>query len=340
VKRISRAQAQRLAAERRSAQEMPDPLDPVLRSKLDVYRPLQLDAATWDRIRPIHRDVMTRSKITGESSFTGRCVDLAAYLAWRADMDLSIAAGDAMTFAAIDDYHRRGTRDGINDSSWDNRHSRLRNLARKVNPGIDAPVPAATVGYRAVKAPYMLGESLAIRRLADRQRKPVIRRQLCAIVGLCEGAGLAPADLRGLHGRHICDLGDGGICVDVPGPNARTVWVRRTHEGLVRIGIDGVRPNQLVIGTAKGRRNVTTSVIDSAELYGDDIPEIEATRLRSTWLTWLLTRPIDLRTAMRAAGLTTARTLQELLPYVEGTPDTPDSLRDGSVVVSDGDGDD
>jgi hypothetical protein len=327
VAKISKAEAKRLAAAKRAASEAPPALAAELQSILDRYRPLTVDTETWSDIRGVHHAVMVRSGIKGENSFVHRCGDLATYLAWRAEMQLPLAVGEAMTFAAIDDYHRRGDHGSLSARSWDERHSKLRNLARKANPGLDAPAPAATVGHQAVKAPYGYRDELVIGRLALRQRKLVIRRQLCAIVGLCAGAGLDPADLRDLRRHHICDHGDDGICVDVPGKRARTVWVRRTHEPLVRAGIDGLSAHQLVIGTKNDRRNITTGVIAQAELYGDDIPAIEVGRLRSTWLAWAMTQNMPLQVLLAAAGLTTARTLEDLCAYLDPPSPDPDTLR-------------
>lgn len=325
--RISKAQAKRLAAAKRAAAEQPPALAPELQSILDRYRPLTVDCDTWATIRGVHHAVMTRSGIRGENSFVHRCGDLAAYLAWRTETQLPVVISEAMTFAALDDYHRRGDHGGLSDRSWDERHSKLRNLARKANPGLDAPTPAATVGHQAVKAPYCHRDQLVIGRVALRQRKPLIRRQLCAIVGLCAGAGLDPSDLRDLRRHHICDLGDDGIRVEVPGKRARTVWVRRTHEPLVRAGIDGLSAHQLVIGTKNDRRNITTGVIARAELYGDDIPSIEVGRLRSSWLAWAMTQTMPLQVLLAAAGLTTARTLEDLCAYLGAPTIAPDALR-------------
>jgi len=134
-------------------------------------------------------------------------------------------------------------------------------------------------------------------------------------VGLCGGAGLNPTDLRDLRCRHIVDHGTDGIEIDIPGKNPRDVWVRHDYEDLVRIATDGRRPGVLVIGTKANRSNITGNIIDKAEILGD-VPHIEAARLRSTWLAWLITRPIPLNVILDAAGLKTARTIVDLIAYL------------------------
>ncbi len=323
---FSKAEAKRLAAAKRAAAEHPEEMRPELRQILDRYRPLQVDTDTWEAIRAVHHAIMARSGIAGKNSFVHRCGDLASYLAWRHEMHLPTGIREAMTFAAIDEYHRRGDHSTLSARSRDERHSKLRNLARRANPGLDAPTPAATIRHQAIKAPYSHREELIIGRLALRQRKPVIRRQLCAIVGLGAGAGLDPADLRRLRRRDVVDLGDDGIRVGISGKRARTTWVRRTHEPLVRAGIDGLTGHQLVIGTNKDRRNVTTGVIAQAELLGD-VPAIEIGRLRSTWLRWAMSQTMPLSVLLNAAGLTTARTLEDLIPYLDAPQPDPTAMR-------------
>lgn len=317
MSKVSKAAAKRLAAAKRAAAETPAGLAANLEALLARYRPVALDDDVWLAVREVHHAVMRRSGIVGENSFIHRCGDLAAYLAWRAESGLAVGITDAMTFAALDDYHRRGDHDTLSDRSWDERHSKLRNLARKANPGLDAPSPAATIGHQPIKAPYDYREEVIIRRLALRQRRPVIRRQLCAIVGLCAGAGLGPADLRGLCRHDIADLGDEGIRVDVGGRRPRTGWVRCTYEDLVRVGIDGLSAHQLVLGTKKDRRNITSSPIANAEFYGKDLPAIEVGRLRSTWLAWAMTQTMPLQVLLAAAGLSTTRTLEDLVAYLD-----------------------
>src|SRR5690606_24914391 len=106
------------------------------------------------------------------------------------------------------------------------------------------PRPPST-GYVPIKAPYAAEEVAAIVRLATTQPSSVMRRQLCAIVGLGLGAGLDSSDLRHLRIRDIDDRGEAGIVVTVPGKRERVIFVRRDLEHLVRIGTEGQRPGAL-----------------------------------------------------------------------------------------------
>lgn len=129
---------------------------------------------------------------------------------------------------------------------------------------------------------------------------------------------------------HIDDRGDGGgIWVTIPSDRPRTVIVRRDYEPLVRAGITDLGPGALIIGRTRGRSGSVSSAIEDAEVF-EDCPRIEARRLRTTWLTWLVTNRIPLNVILTAAGLTSARTITDLIAALP--PSEPgELLRDGGA---------
>lgn len=314
--KISKAAMRRAAREAAaSANHVPE-LSPELAAALASYRPERVSDEDWQVVSVQHRAIMRRSGAATLPVFEKYQVVLCPYLVWRHDSGESIATKDAMTFPAIDDYYRLRLADRMSPRTANDYRSRLRKIAQSANPGVDAPnVPV--VGHQPVKPGYSAAEAAAICRVSLRQRRPQARRVMCAVVGLCMGAGLGPQDLRPLVARDVVDLGPDGIRVDVPGPLKRTVWVRHDYEELVRVGIDGLQPGRLVIGQKLTRKNITPAVVDNADAY--DCPTITTTRLRSTWLSWLMTQPVPLAVVLDAAGLTTARSLTDLLPTLDTT---------------------
>jgi hypothetical protein len=310
AKRISRRAAQRRTAEINAAQNNPAALESALQERLDGYKPAGVGALTWEAVGPTHREVMQRAGITGSDSFIKHLGVVGKYLVYRHSNGESIGIRDAFTSLAIDHYYLHGL-DGDSERTRNDYRSRLINVARSVNPGATAPIATPTFGHRNVRPGYAPQEMAAIRRTALRQSSTLRRRQLCAIVGLCAGAGLDSTDLRDLRRRNIIDHNGDGIEISVPGCRARTVWVRRSLEDLLRIGIDGLKPGELIIGQNEDRRNITTGILSRCDLY--DAPDLDASRLRSTWLTWLLTRPVPIQVILDAAGLKTARSLTDLI---------------------------
>jgi hypothetical protein len=315
--RPSRRAAQRLAASHVAERDSIPTLRSDLERMLTEYVLSGVDDGTWETIRPVHHEVMRRSQLTGADSFRKHLGVVAKYLAYRHEQSLGIGITAAFSAVEIDHYYLHGLTGSV--TTCNDYRSRLLNLARRVNPDPNAPVKTPAFGHSVVRPGYSAAEEAAIRRVALRQRTPRIRRQLCAIVGLCGGAGLDATDLRHLRGRDIIDHGDSGIEVRIPQGRVRTTWVRHTHEDLVRIGIDGLPAHALVIGQRENRRNVANQIVVQAELT--DVDHLDVCRLRSTWLSWLLTHPVPLQVILDAAGLKTARTLGELVDYLTADPD-------------------
>lgn len=71
-----------------------------------------------------------------------------------------------------------------------------------------------------------------------------------------------------------------------------------------------------VLGRSATRRNITTPVMESAVSAQADVTvDIEVNRLRATWLVAAMTAAVPLADLLAAAGLRSARTLTDLLPY-------------------------
>jgi len=327
----SKRELRRRMVEVRQHLSRPEPLPTALEKFLSEYEPDGIPADAWVAVRPVHAEVMRRSRYRGLESFKKRSRDLAAYLAWRHTSGLGHGIADAMTFVAIDDYFRRALTDKSSshlmaEGSANTRRGYLRRLAEDSNPGPDAtPTPPGT-RYQVIKPPYSAVEEAVIRRVASNQRRTVPRRHLCAVVGLCAGAGLDSQDFRNLRRRHIDDLGEDGITVHVPAPRPRIVMVRRAYEEILRAGLEGLRPGSLIIGTKQSQKNLIGKVVAKAEFHGE-VPRIEAARLRATWLAWLVNTQTPLPVILDAAGLKTARTLVELIRHLPVDPTDRQHLR-------------
>ncbi len=325
-KHPSRREAQRFAAQVIAAQATIPELTPEMQKLLDDYSLGGPNRSDWTaEVRTVHHEVMRRAQLVGKASFIKHLGVVAKYLGFRSRSGLSLDSAEAFSAAAIDHYYLH-VLEGSAATRNDYR-SRLINIAVKINPGVGAPVKAPTLGHRAVRPGYTAVEEAAIRRTSMRQRNHATRRALCAIVGLCCGAGLDPTDLRDLRRTDIVDHGLNGIEVTVRIGKPRTVWVRRDYEQLVRVGLEGLGDAALVIGEQVDRRNITTHIINRAEL--NDAPELHAARLRSTWLVWLMTRPVPVQVILYASGLQTARSLTDLISQLPAVnpADSIDGLR-------------
>lgn len=326
----NKSEAKRLAArfcEQAAAPVAPQP--PNLQRHLDEYVPLDLTPATWEAVKATFLEAMGRSGIKGEQSLKNHRSVVAGFLGWLYELHESIELSSAFQFEKIDRYHAAALA-GMDANTRNDYRSRLRNLAKNVNPGIEAPV-GASAGHQAVRPGYTLAEEGAIKRVTLRQRQAEVRRRSCIAVGLAAGGGLDAIDIRHQIASGIVDRGDDGILVHVGGPRPRTVVIRREYEELVRTGMAGLRKNELVLRNhGKNTTNPVGLALDRMEINGD-CPRIDVARLRSTWLTWLLNQQVPLRIVMQVAGLKSARTLGDLLPFLASDDSDIDYLRDGGL---------
>jgi hypothetical protein len=312
--RATAAEMRRRAKEIRDGITAPTPLTASQQEALERYAPSRVDAAVWEAVRAVHGWVMRRSGIKGTTSFVHQCGIVANYLVWRHGTGAPTAVAEAFTFTAIYHYELNGMAD-LSDNTRRDYIAKLRTIATRVNPGPDAPPRVATNARKVIQPGYTDAEMAAICRVVTRLGSPVVRRQMCAIVGLCAGAGLSPQDLRNLRAGDIDDRAGDGIVVNVPGARARRTIVRHDFEDMVRTGLKGLGASSLVLGRKVDRRNVTANIIDGAGIL-EHIPDISAWRLRSTWLLHHMARRVPLGVLLAAAGLDSARTLTDLIQYL------------------------
>lgn len=314
-KRVSRAEMRRQRELLLLSRSEREPLPRDLQQAADRFKPTSLDDVVWSAVRPLFLAIMTTCSLRSREQFRKRCCALAGLLGWAAAEGLDMSIPALMRYEMIDRYVQSLTK-----RTASSRRSHLRALARDSNP---AAIPPAPLKYEhvAIRPPYTEAEMAAICRVALNQPTFTQRRTLCAVVGLARGAGLDSQDFRHLARPHVEDSGADGIWVDVQGGRPRPVPVRRAWEKLVRVGLEGLKEDDLVIGTSTGRRNVAAKIIEQATILGD-APRIETNRLRTTWLADLLASDVPLTVVMAVSGLTSARTITEVLQFLDTEADS------------------
>lgn len=324
--RLARTAVRAETAQR--AASLPDSIRGYIR---DTYRPLPPVLEHWDHLKEAVEATLAASSVRGEDSMRKHVTHLAYFFAWAHASDLPLAPS-TLTRGNVGRYELEALA-ASGRSTVQTRRSRLSKMADQIHPD-QAPVKGPPLAHRAVAAPYSPAEMAIVRRVAQVQPTPLLTRQVCLLVGLGAGAGIDSTDLKRLHRHDVTDHGpEGGIEIKVTnlrrsGDNSRTercrtVWVLREYEDLVRTGLQGLTSQALLLGRDAERANVAARIIERAALYGD-VPTLSQGRLRSTWLAAHLRRTTPLNVLMRAAGLTTARTLVDLLPHL---PDEDDGGR-------------
>ena len=230
VKKVSRAEAQRLAKQFREQAKSFPPIPDSVTDFVDNYVPIGVEPERWERVASVVRDEVKRAGFQSVAAVVRHCTTFGLYMAWRDSQGLSLDVADVMKLEAIDKY---------GDRTKNDYRSRLRTLASRVAPDVGVQVPS--LGYNAVRQGYTLVEEAAIRRVSLGQPRPETRRRVCAVVGLSGGGGLDAQDLRWLLVDHI-DVRDDGIHVDVHGPKARRLSFDESTNHSCSRGLEVSRP--------------------------------------------------------------------------------------------------
>lgn len=288
----------------------------------ETYRPRGPLAHDWEHLKGAVADTLAASAVRGNDSMRKFVTHLSSFFAWAHQADLPLGP-QTLTRANLARYDNEVLAHG-SASTRQTRRSRLAQMADQIHPE-DAPIVGPPLEHRTVAAPYTDDEMAIIRRVARRQPTPELTRQICLLVGLGAGAGIDSTDLKRLRGCDVINHGPKtGIEVHVTNlrrsrsggesKNRRTVWVLREYEDLVRIGIAGAHDDRPLLGRQTERANVAAAVFARGS-FGAEVPALSQSRLRSTWITTHLARPTPLNTLLAAAGLTTARSLIDLLEH-------------------------
>jgi integrase len=186
----------------------------------------------------------------------------------------------------------------------------LRALAASVRPGPAAP----RLSRERAKEPYSADEIAAYLALADAQPTEGRRQRAGALICLGAGAGLVGADLKAVRGTDVTSRSGGVVVCVGEGRRPRVVPVLARHHEHLLAAAAWAGGRLLIGGTATTRRNVT-SPLTASLAGGTDLPRIEISRLRATWLCEVA-QAIGLRAFMDAAGITCSQRLGDLLCHV------------------------
>lgn len=312
-KKMSKAEMRRLATEA-NVRYQPRELPSELQRMLETYAPQSVDAVTYQQIKPVVIAVMQRTTTTGKEKFRQQRGYITQLAAWSLHHGLSLEIEQLLTVGRIQEYVNRACTD-LTDATRADKRSDLLELAQQVNPDYDGIPRAEPIARPSVKPPYTDSDVGNIVRVARNQNTAGRRRQMCAIVGLGLGAGLGSTDLKPLRCCDVEDHGEDGIVIHATGRRPRVIPVRRQFEALVREGLEGLRPGDLVIGQKADRKDVANRVVAQA-VIPSTAPHIEQSRLRATYLAALIQQPIPLLDLLEVAGIKSVQTLVDTAKHL------------------------
>lgn len=302
-----------------------DCLDPPIMAAISRYRAYRITEPDWQRVRIAVSLMLAAYNPPSPKSVTGLGSIMTGYALWvadrptRGDKTQPVTAAELLSAGLVDLYVDEGLA-GVPDAS----RATARAVLRRTIRGLDAGPKPEKLAHEGVKPPYTPAETENHKRIALGQPTTAGTRAMCAWVGLGHGAGLDGGDQRAVTPRDITEvaLPDGGtaLVVDVHGTRPRRVVIRAEFEPLIRRALQlhaeqGRSDDAPLHGRELTRKNVSTPVKSAAiTAYGTGV-DIDANRMRTTWLLAMMNAAIPLSVLLAQAGLRSARSLAEILPY-------------------------
>jgi hypothetical protein len=326
---LSRAAALKAArAAYARAQEQPQPrvaelpeLPEPIAAAIAAFHPQRCPVA-WDRISVASRALMTAYRPVSVRWVSTQGGQLVKFAAWAYQRPGRAGGVELQLEELLDPQMVEQYLAGPVTASPAGTQATVRSILRRAVRELSGTKPVK-IGYTAVQPPYTDAECAAFVRLARNQPTSAKRRALSALVALGLGAGLDGREQKSISPDRVreVDLGDQiALVVSVGGERAREVVVRAGYDALLREALhlhetEGRRRDQPLYGRSSERNNVTTAVTTKAVTATGSGVDINATRLRATWLVALMQAPVPLSVLLRTAGLRGARTLVDLLPH-------------------------
>ena len=330
--------------------EVPDSeLAAEVQDAIESYRAIKVAGQQWSRVEASVRLAMRAYVPPSAKWVSTQGGHVARFGLWLLQRPERIHAGDLQLpeFADLDlvTAYVAGPLADSPASSRATARAVLTRIVHRLRPDT-AP---ERITYTPIQAPYTPTECAAFVRLARNQPTKDRRRALSALVALGLGAGLDGHDLREVAPAHIREVtlskDRSVLVVTVPGgQRPRTVVMRDGYADLLREAIDLHNSskrgkNTPLTGNKATRANVGSAVTDKAVTATGPGVDISTARLRSTWLLACMCAPIPLNVLLCTAGLRSARSLADLLPYCPAPSDADvqrilAAIPDASAVAS------
>ncbi|MFF3373508.1 hypothetical protein ACFYXF_11230 [Streptomyces sp. NPDC002680] len=285
---------------------------------IEYYRP-RLSDPVWGRVGPDCRRAVTKAKPATPKQARDWLGAL-AYSAAHADAcGRPTKAEHLLTLEAIEWYLATGCQH-LQESSRSNRRGRLNHLRRALlGPDLITGNPAAYSGSDSSR-PYSRADQTRLYSSARAQPTDQLRHGSLLLLALGFGCALDSPEIIPLRTHDVRTASNGAVAVAVRGPRARVVLCRTAWGPvLTEAAAWASRPSQARYlfrpgSHSRGTNTVTNFLARSKRSPGT--PALVMGRARATWLVDAIEARMHLPTLMAAAGLTTLRSIDRILPHV------------------------
>jgi integrase len=287
------------------------------------YRPT-IPAEYWQQIGPFVARAVTDS--AGATSYSDRELFAATtpFVLWawqtaglplKREQIFRISVVDRFASVEADSYATAASRNTI--------RSRLLRMAEVLHPE-QTERPLRALGASDPTRPYSTEEVIALRSWARSQRTEQRRRDAEALLALGLGAGLSGREILNVRVADIRRV-SGGVDVGVGGERPRRVPVLREWERalLDRADADDTKAWAFRAGHTTENPNLITDFVSRSR----GRIQLQARRMRTTWIVHHLNAGTPAVALIRAAGVNSLAALDRFLPFAEPADELNEALR-------------
>nr|WSX50864.1 hypothetical protein OG409_19075 [Streptomyces sp. NBC_00974] len=285
---------------------------------IERYRP-QLPAPVWERIGPDCRRAVTRAKPSSPKQARDWLGALAHAAAHADGCGRPTKAEVLVTPEAVEWYLATGCLH-VGEASRGNRRCRLSALRHALlGPDLLTGTPAAYTGSDASR-PYSRSEQAQLYACANAQPTSELRHGFLTLLALGFGCALDSPEVIPARTHDVREAPNGAVAIAVRGRRARLVLCRRSWapvltEATAWASVPGTarylfRPSSHTRGA-----NTVTHFLARVK-FSPGTPPLVMGRARATWLVDAVEARMHLPTLMAAAGLTTLRSIDRIMPHV------------------------
>lgn len=276
------------------------------------FEPRSGDPAAWAVVGPWVRETVELSAPTLHSQAANSMKVLSRLAVWALDVGYGLDRELVLTPEVLERYRATGMRE-LAATSRTTEISRLRALARAVTRRAPWPGPNERGSRQGLSPPYTDAEVDAYWEAAAVQNGPFRVQAMRAVLALTVGVGARARELFAVTGDDVVEVE--GVAAVRLGPVGqwrvvpmRARWVERLETVAAGAG------RGPLVGSRRAGRDQASALVSSFE-YPAGMTQAKVARLRSTWLTGVLT-DCGVTEIFAAAGISSGKALSDMVSYL------------------------
>lgn len=281
------------------------------------YRPRAISGERWIAMQAFVTSVVSEIEPSSAANAYVYLRVTARFVDWCLEQDLPLSVEVVFTEANVERFMEVGA-NFLGKHSRASFRSALRRVGRAATRRAEwSPQPRAH-RRRALTPPYRRSEIERFIEVAHQQRTVVRRRAACGLLALGYGAGLESRDLIIVEAKDVAITGS-GLAVTVKGRKPRQVPVLPRAAPLLEWLVENYPERPLLSDRDPARRTMLADAMRKVVLP-TDVPPLDLRRLRTTWLTEMLSMDLRISEVMALSGLSGTHKISELLDYIPKRP--------------------